>query len=616
MSNTESLSMEPTANKLRREYDKEVVTINQKFDSFQKTVDKTEQNSAAILVLQNDVLAKGEGGSPNTAANPQLLDRYALQPSDVLKMLQQSREQKAQGQAYAGKYSLTPQNFYTTSDGILKPAPYGIPPTDGKATKSPNDYQVPIITDACYQLFDPKTGIHYRWDQFQENSQKFIGVHWNLDGPRLSVSLDGLQWVSIRTLLYDNSGSTARVCFWLDRDNRIGYGNNTFIVADQHTTYVLPNLTASNGVALPIALNTAYQDCRLYWDASLNSFLVLGCSSSNNYLIIRTGNSINNIHDAFTYNDPIFFGSRLECPSWLSMFDQVTGDLTKVITVSIQGSPFVHTESFCIGTCRYSASEMSMIQKFRIIEYGRWAYAQMLCDPLQQDGTGGTRVGCDRAVMNVGCYNWGPINGGTSTPAFGFAGGSFIPADVILKNGIPYCLPNSKFKAAMTGRVFEQSGIAQGINPSNPNWVLNIAERKDVWLCELYIKYFQVPVGTTIRFHFGSRYVDYIFQSGIIDILNANSGTTVIMQNNNGGINDNSTRRMPMTDSFVTATDNTLVWEYDYGRIRLYNTNTGTYMSEVIYPDGFQLSAIEIIGPDFFQGGFQLKLTQDGGLNY
>lgn len=600
-------SLEPRAEALEPRV-KALETVLPGEIEFVKGLINTED--AKVVSLNKLVTAKTIQSSPNTVYAPQLLDRFVLSLADVKSMLDEAAKQKAHGLSYAGKYSLTPQRFDVRSDGTTTPFQYGVPPTDGKQTTSPNDVQWPIITDACWQYYDTLTGIHYRWDQYQANSQKFRGVHWFLDGPVVSVSDDGLRWVTLRTQQYDNSGQSARTGFWIDRENKTGFGANTLFISDARAVYAFSSLVAGSGTAVA-GSPSPYGDHRIYWDNNVvKGFLILTLNDVNTHLVIRTGSNFNNIKDAYIYNDPIFNNCRVECPSWLYMKDTVTGAYQQVISIALQGvgAPTAGNNSFVMGTCKYTVSDMTMIQPLRWIEHGYFAYAQIIVDPLQQDGTGGTQNGCDSAVVNVGCYRWDELNGGMSLPYYGFAGGSFIPADLKLVNGIPMCLPNEKFKEAMVGRSYGQAQPALGAGASNTGWIMKVETRSDVWRAELNAALFSFPVGTTIRFHFGTRNVDYVFASGTIDFQNGNSGTTCM----GVGI----TRKMPITASFVTNNNNTLVWEYDNGRIRLYNTNTGEYMSEMIFPDGFQLSAIEVLGNDLHVGGFSFLVNQDGGFNY
>lgn len=591
-------------------------------DSISDLDTRVDANAAGLVLLQQRTLASIQGGSPNTAGNPALLDRYPLQQADVVKMLLQSAEQKAQGQSYAGKYSLTPQRFDIDGNGVLKPAPYGLPPTDGVAVKSPNDYSVPVITDACFQLYDADTGIHYRWDQYQADSQKFRGSHWFLDGPVVSVSLDGLKWVSIRTLLYSNDGHASRVGFWLDRENKLGYGRGALIITDQTTTYSLPNLTASAGTADGYTPTPFGQDHRIYYDSTVyNAFVTLAVNGGNTGLVVLSGPNLRSMSQMYSIDDATFANNRVECPSWLEMQDTVTGKIQTVLSVAIQGNyghaPTIgHAETMVIGAADRTTTGITFTSKLRRVEFGFHAYAQVLVDPMQQDGTGSTKNYCSSAVLNVGSYAWDYINGGKALPWYGFSGGAWIPADVSLVNGVPMLLPNRKFKAACSGQSFKESAIAQGSVATNPGWTLGVTKRCDVWRAQMDVPVFSFTGTSTVRFHFGSRYTDYVFGNGVIEINPNNSGSTVIYTNNMGGPSDSTTRDMPLTDSFVQSQNNTLVWEYDNGRIRLYNTACGTIMSEIIFPDGMQLSTVEVLGNDFFVGGFTFTVNQDLGTQY
>ena len=627
MANNQSLTMEPEARQLKVEVEEKLGELTNQLSQNQNQSQvnnaQIEKNISDIIALRARIDALGTGGSPNTAGNPALLDRFPLQPADVVKMLHQSAEQKAQGQAYAGKYSLTPQRFDVDANGRLSPAPYGLPPTDGVSTHGVNDVAVPIITDSVSQFYDASTGIHYRWDQYQHSSQSYQ-FHWTLDGPVTSVSLDGLKWVSIRTILYGQIGPCVATGIWYDRDNRLGQGPGTLLVsAIGAGSYCLPTLTSAGGKQM--SGNLFSGDHRVYWDSDIiKGFVVLGINNDNNgnnYIVVRTGSSIGTIADAYIMPKEKAFGmmdnNRCECPSWVRMNDQVPGQPQRqVLSMARQQQAGMHYETMMIATCKYSVSEMSLIEPFRYIEYGSCAYAQVLVDPMQQDGTGSTKIGCDVAVMNNGSYNWSPINGNWQAPSFGFGGGQWIPAEVVLVNGIPLQRPSSKFAAAMTGRRYTQAGIAQGGSAVNPGWLMAIGYRCDVWRAQMDVADFSFPVGSTIRFHFGGLYADYTFSNGVIDFIPNYSGKTVWFPNNQGGVNDTTTRRMPMTRDFVTSRSNTLVWEYDYGRLRLYNLNTGETMSEIIFPNGLQLSAIEVLGNDFFVGGFTMTVNQDEGQNY
>lgn len=584
----------------------------------QKVSDVATQASSAVAGfnrLQNRLLAGIQGGSPNTAGNPNLLDRYAITQADVVKFLLEGAQQKAQGLAYAGKYALTPQNFYVTSDGILRLTPYGAPPTDGTTTTPLNQLPVPIITDSCSQFYDRDTGIWYRWDQFQYSSKEYQ-FHWDLDGPVVSVSVDGLKWVSIRTLLFGQTGSGTWTAFWVDRDNRVGMGAGALIVGSTGATYAMPNLTAASGTRVTDALYTG-GDFRLYYDPEVfKGFVVLAVNSSNTGLEVHSGKSLTTMNTAFSFNDPIFTGLRVECPSWLPMFDEVTGAKMQVVSAALQSNAGTITgtgfESCALGVGAYTTTGLTLSNELRYVEWGADAYAHIVVDPMQQDGTGGTRNGCNSAVYNVGSWNWSYINTNRALPSFGFGGGQHIEAKVVLRNGVPYILPAGRFEAACSGRSFTGQAMAQGTNATNPGWTLSIAARSDVWRAQMKVEDFVFSGRSTIRFHFQNRYVDYIFGLGVIDFNPNNSGATVVTPNQDSG----SVRKMPLTRSFVSGSENTLVWEYDNGRIRLYNTATGEIMSEKIFPDGHQLSSIEVLGDDFFVGGFTFAVAQDGGTNY
>lgn len=627
---SKSLTMEPEARRNYIELDGRVTKVANDVATVQGNIvdlnTRTNKNAADIDAIETQLgsvipgYISGNNESPNTLGRPEAIDRYGLSFADAIAWLKESAKQKAQGQYGAGKYSLTPQNFVLNSDGLIKRQPYGKPPIDGSTTTSINNVSVPIITDACYQYYDQTSGLHFRWDQFQADSFKFKGLHWFLDGPVLSVSIDGLSWVNVRTIVYDNSGYSATTAFWVDRDNRCGYGNNALIVSSQNVCTALPSIISGNGTKVGNALS-GNGDSRLYWDGSVTGgFLVMTINPNNTYIIIRLGKSLTNINDAYTFNDPIFNNLRVECPGWLLMKDTVTGQYQQVITTALQGTAWgkipTHCESAVVGTCKYSVSEITMNQPFRYVEWGFFAYAHVIVDPLQQDGTGGTKNGCDSAVYNVGCYAWWYLNGAVPIPHYGFGGGAFISAEVYLTNGVPMVLPNKKFEAAMSGRQFIQQGPAQGVGAKNPGWIMEVGHKSDVWRGQMDINSWEAPTTNTIRFHFGPYFADYIIEFGRIDFVPNKSGSTVLSPNNRGGIDDGTTRIMPMTRNFVTNKNNTLVWEYDYGRIRIYNTSTGEIMSELIFPDAYQLTAVEIIGDDFFIGGFTFKINQDGGLNY
>lgn len=576
------------------------------------TTGKVNSALSDIRGLQTRLLAGDQTASPNTAGNPNLMDRYALTQADVVKMLLEGAQQKAQGLAYAGKYALTPQNFYVNSDGVLRLTPYGAPPTDGVTTTPLESIGVPIITDSCYEFYDRDTGIWYRWDQFQHSSQSYKGVHWVLDGPVVSVSLDGLKWVTIRTLLYAQRGIAVWTAFWIDRDNRAGGGANALIVGNGGDTMAMPFLTAAAGTRIAGGMYGG-GDFRLYWDPEIfQSFVLLCVDSTNTHLEVHSGKTLTTLNTSFTFDNAIFKDGRVECPSWVPMFDQVTGTKLQVLSVAVQRSSAAGYESSVLGAGTYTASGLTLSSDLRYVEWGADAYAQILVDPMQQDGTGGTRNGCDTAVYNVGSYHWSYINGNMSVPSFGYGGGQHITADVVLRNGIPMIIPNGKFKTACSGPSFTKTGLAQGSNAENPGWVLDVPVRSDVWRVEMQVSNFTFNGRSTIRFHFSNRYTDFIFGTGIVDYNPNNSGTTVLFPNNNQDTN----RKMPLTRPFVSGSANTLVWEYDNGRIRLYNTATGEIMSEKIFPDGKWLTGIEIIGNDFFVGGFTMMLNQDGGTNY
>lgn len=628
--NSSSLTMEPEARRNKVELDGEISNLNSEVTTLQVHVTdlstQSSKNTASINAIETSLksislnFSGNSGESPNTLGRPEAIDRYGISYADVVAWLGESAKQKAQGQYGAGKYSLTPQNFVLNSDGLLKRQPYGKPPMNGTQTTSHNNVSWPMITDACYEYFDQASGIHYRWDQFQADSLKYYGVHWFLDGPALSVSVDGLSWVPVRTIVYDASGHNATTAFWIDRDNRCGYGSNAFIVSSQNVCTALPNITAGNGVRVGGGVS-GNGDCRLYWDGAVTGgFLVLTVDQNNTHMIVRLGASLTTLRDAYAFNDPIFTNLRVECPGWLLMKDTVTGQYQQVITIALQGTAWgkipTHTESAVLGTCKYSASDITMVQPFRYVEWGFFAYAHVVIDPLQQDGTGGTRNGCDSAVYNVGSYAWWYLNGGQALPFYGFSGGSFIQAEVYLTNGIPMLLPSKKFEAAMTGPQFTKAGIAQGNGAKNPGWVMEVSNRCDVWRGQMDINSWVAPTTNTIRFHFGPYFADYIIEYGRIDFVPNKSGSVVLSPNSRGGTDDTTTRIMPMTHSFVASKSNTLVWEYDYGRFRLYNTSTGEIMSELIFPDAYQLTSIEVLGDDFFVGGFTMKINQDGSLNY
>ena len=599
-----------------------IINVQQQVSAYKSAVDaelesinsKTSDNTSRIFRLQSQISAGPQSGSPNTAANPALLDRYPIQQADVAKFLVQSAEQKAQGQSYAGKYALTPQIFQINSDGILKITPYGLPPTDGVTTTALESVSVPIITDACSQYYDEATGIHYRWDQFQADSKKFRGQHWDLDGPVVSVSLDGLKWVPIRTIAYTDSGGPPRTAFWIDRDNRLGHGPGTLLVGGMEAMFCLPNLTAAAGVTISSGGSTE-GDYRVYYDPDVfKTFCVLGVNSSNTHLIVRSGTP-GNFNTSFEIDHALFAGTRVECPSWVPMFDTANQTKRMVISIALQpasGPVPTHYESMVLGALTYTTSGVAFTEDLRYVEYGADAYAQIVVDPLQQDGTGGKRNGCDKAVCNVGSYAWSYLNGNKAVPSFGFGAGAHIPADVVLTNGVPYLLPNAKFNSACSGAAFTGSAFGQGTNATNPGWTLGITKRSDVWRAQMDVDSFTFSGTSTIRFHFGNRYADYIFGKGLIDFNPNESGTTVLFPNTGG----TTSRVMPLTRNFVSGTANTLVWEYDNGRIRLYNTATGEVMSEKIFPDGNQLSTVEILGNDFFVSGFTFTVRLDSGTNY
>lgn len=583
-----------------------------KINNLQKELDKTNSD-----IIPADEI---EEASPLSLGDIDAMERYGVTSKDVKKFLQQSSEQKVFGQNYASKYGVTPQNFSLDSDGTFYLGEYGGQRTsDSSMHFSSSQFEFPVLTDSTYTFFNKVEGIYYKIDQFIKNSQEKAGRLDSPDGPMVSVSLDGLKWTCIGPL----STTGRKFSCYYDRDNKLGAGFNVLVLTDKNGTMIAQSLFQApdhiteftiNGANVVVSSN---DDHKLYWNDSIKKWVVISSDGNNANLSISEDQTLAKFDNKFTISG--INDLKISNPSMVTMKDASTGNIEQVIGATFTSNETLVKTSLALSTMTYDDSKISSNVGWRIVEFGRVSQGAIIVDPLLQDGTSGTQSFADHVELHSGVYSsYNDINSALPSPAFGFVGGQWMPSKMILDNGIPKFQTNDVFDARMTGTKFTKIFTENDVT-------LPITRKKHTWKGTLSVSsndFASSSDVSVVRFDFGTCHVDYVFNNNVVDFVPSDCSNPVVKNGRYQSSSDtdftynsadsSTFRNMPITRDYVKNSSLNFAWEYDNGRIRLYNENTGDIMSEQFFPNFSALIAVTLHGKIISENP-EIIVAQDGG---